>query len=76
MKKFGFTFEGNRITKLEENGEGVTATPKKAGPKKAEGKATPKTKKRKLSEEDRDQEEKEITGGGLEDAKDEGGEEA
>lgn len=67
LKKFGFTFANNRITKLGEDGQDTTATTKKAAPKKTKGKAAPKPRKHKLSEDDRDAEE-EITEDVSEDA--------
>jgi hypothetical protein len=70
LKKFGFTFANNRITKLGEDGQDTTATTKKAAPKKTKGKAAPKPKKRKLSEDDEDAED-EITEGVSEDVKEE-----
>jgi hypothetical protein len=70
LKKFGFTFANNRITKLGEDGQDTTATTKKAAPKKTKGKAAPKPKKRKQSEDDEDAED-EITEGVSEDAKEE-----
>lgn len=50
MKRHDFSYENSRIARLGEETEVGTETPKKAAPKKTQGKAKPASKKRKLQE--------------------------
>jgi len=50
LKRHGFSYENSQIARLGEETEVGTETPKKAAPKKTQGKAKPANKKRKLQE--------------------------
>jgi hypothetical protein len=66
LKRHGFSYENSQIARLGEETEVGTATPKKAAPKKTQGKANPASKKRKLEEDGEG-----STGDGLDEMKEE-----